>query len=69
MSPILKTFNSKIQTLNHSGSKQMLLSAKEARDLHTEIFNLLSQISALESKQSQNSGAEITTVNADGGKF
>lgn len=70
MSQVIKQFNQKVQVLNQSGGKQLLLSAKEARDLHAEVMNLLSQISDLElAIRSLESAAPQQTVIADGGKF
>ena len=70
MSQIIKQFNQKVQVLNQSGGKQLLLSAKEARDLHFEVLNLLAQISDLELKiRALEAGAPQQAVIADGGKF
>jgi len=70
MSQIIKQFNQKVQVLSQSGSKQLLLSAKEARDLHGEILNLLAQISDLElAIRTLEAGTVQQSVIADGGKF
>lgn len=36
-----KKFNDKVKQMNQSRSKELRLSADEARNLHTELFNLL----------------------------
>jgi hypothetical protein len=48
MDSIVKKFNEKVQILNQSGSKELTLGAKEARELHHAIFNMLERISELE---------------------
>lgn len=68
----LKNFNDKIKLMNQLNSKELVLTAKEARDLHSEVFNLLTQIAEL-NRQIQsinnmmtNTSSEITM---DGGTF
>jgi len=70
MNQIIKQFNVKVQVLNQSSSKQLLLTAKEARDLQFEIFNLLTQISDLEKSLRRAVAGESTpSISADGGTF
>jgi hypothetical protein len=70
MSQIIKQFNQKVQVLNQSGGKQLLLSAKEAKDLHYEVLNLLNRISELEvALRAINEANASQPVIADGGKF
>ena len=66
MNNIVKKFNEKVQILNQSGSKELTLGAKEARDLHHAIFNMLERISELEKARSTDNVVELI---ADGGKF
>lgn len=54
--------------MNQSGSKELTLSAREARDLHTEIYDLLEQVAELERKLSM-AQVSKTVVDADGGAF
>jgi len=70
MNPILTKFNTKVQTLSQSGGKQLLLSAREARDLQSEIFVLLRQIATLEANLRRAESGEVpASISADGGKF
>jgi len=70
MNQTIKQFNTKVQVLNQSSSKQLLLTAKEARDLQFEIANLLIQVSDLErSLRRAVAGESGTSVSADGGRF
>jgi hypothetical protein len=59
-------FNDKVKILNQTNSKNLTLSATEARNLHAEVFNLLTQIAELSNIEKQN-----TPINADfdGGNF
>jgi hypothetical protein len=66
MDNIIKKFNEKVQILNQSGSKELTLGAREARDLHHAIFNMLQRISELEKNKALDNPVELI---ADGGKF
>lgn len=63
----LKAFNDKIRVMNQSRSRELTLTAEEARNLHVEIFTLLEQIAVL----SRNSTAPESDVqiSMDGGGF
>lgn len=68
----LKNFNDKIKLMNQLNSKEIVLTAKEARDLHGEVFNLLTQIAELNRQiQSINNMTTNTSsdVTMDGGSF
>lgn len=52
--------------MNQAGSKQLVLSAKEARDLHSELFNLLEEIARLNAEPKKE---ESHNLRADGGGF
>lgn len=65
----LKKFNDRIKVMNQTNSKELVLSALEARNLHNDIFELLAQISKLtEIKENDTENSVITVVN-DGGIF
>lgn len=71
MSLQLKQFNDKVKIMNQLNSKDLTLTAKEARDLHNEVFGLLAQIADL-SKQVQylnTLGQNASDVSMDGGTF
>jgi hypothetical protein len=44
LSLAFKNFNNKVQQMNQSGSKQIMLSADEARNLHADIYALLANL-------------------------
>ena len=67
LSLTIKNFNDRVKVMNQTGSKQLSLSADEARNLHADIFNLLANIAEL---QSQAETTQTTaTVSLDGGGF
>jgi hypothetical protein len=43
-------FSDKVRTMNDSNSKSLMLTAEEARNLHTDIFALLTKIAELSDK-------------------
>ena len=42
LTPTIRLFNDRVKIMNQTNSKQLLLTATEARSLHAELFNLLS---------------------------
>jgi hypothetical protein len=62
----IKNFNERVKIMNQTGSKQLSLSADEARNLHADIFNLLANIAELQSQPEQ---AQSSTISLDGGGF
>jgi hypothetical protein len=52
--------------MNQTGSKQLALSAEEARNLHADIFNLLANIAELQAGPQQVTQAP---AGLDGGGF
>ena len=63
----VRMFNDKVRIMNQTQSKQLILSAQEARNLHADIFTILAQITEL----ATTTVAEPvgTQVGMDGGKF
>lgn len=61
-------FNSKVRLMNQSNSKDLTLTAQEARNLHSDIFELLNKYSTLTQPQSS-STEEKLNLNMDGGRF
>lgn len=59
-------FNDKVRVMNQTQSKQLLLSAQEARNLHNDIFALLSHIAEM---SEQSKPTEVTQLGMDGGTF
>ena len=64
----LKNFNNKVKVMNQTNSKDLTLTALEARNIQAEMFDLLTQIADL-SKVKKESANEVITVNLNGGKF
>jgi len=64
----LKKFNERIKVMNQTNSKDLILSAVEARNIHSEIFELLTKINDL--IEIKRTVVEPTvTVGFDGGNF
>lgn len=62
----IKNFNERVKVMNQTGSKQLALSAEEARNLHADIFNLLANIAEL---QAVPQSAVQAPTGLDGGGF
>ena len=70
LSVTLKKFNDRIRAMNQTRSKDILFTADDARNLHTEVFGLLSQIADLSAKLENNqSGDDTTIIEMDGGRW
>ena len=65
LSLTIKSFNDKVKLMNQTNSKSLMLTAAEARNLHNDIFALLTQIAELALPQI----AEQPVVDFDGGTF
>ena len=65
----LKMFNDKVKVMNQSNSKQLILSAQEARDIQAELFEILNFCTVLTRKLSTTGQDSDVTVNMDGGTF
>ena len=64
----IQKFNQRVQNMNHSNGRELVLGAKEARDLHCEILDLLNQVADMEKKLNA-SAPQSTNINLDGGGF
>ena len=62
-------FNDKIKLLNSSQSKQLVLSAQEARNLHADLFDLLNHCATLSQKLENLPVANAVDVRMDGGNW
>lgn len=68
MTPLhVKSFNDKVKLMNQKNAKDLTLTAQEARNLHSEIYSLLAQITELSQKKEPDTVS--TNVNMDGGGF
>lgn len=65
----LKQFNDKVKVMNQSNSKQLILSAQEARDIQAELFEILNFLAVLARKQTASGTDADIAVKMDGGVF
>lgn len=63
----LRNFNDRIKTMNQTNSKQLILTADEARNLHNDIFSLLNTIAELQT--TGNKTDPTVQISMDGGLF
>lgn len=66
LSLAFKNFNNKVQQMNQSGSRQLMLSADEARNLHADIYILLANLAEMQTVSETDPSSEISM---DGGGF
>jgi hypothetical protein len=60
-------FNDKVRVMNQTQAKQLILSAQEARNLHSDIFAILTQVTELSNKPQVTD--EVVEITMDGGGF
>jgi hypothetical protein len=67
----IQRFNDKIKLLNQSNSKELTLTAQEARNLQTEIFQLLMEITQIQDQliQLTPKSTDSSEIQMDGGTF
>jgi len=65
----LKNFNKRVQVMNQTNARELILSALEARNLHAELFELLAHVADLTELKDQQEQASVVTVVSDGGNF
>lgn len=65
----LKKFNDRVKVMNQTNSKDLNLSAAEARQLQADIFDLLTKINDLVDIKQQESQEPALQVNLKGGNF
>ena len=63
----IKLFNERVRTMNQTNAKLLTLNADEARNLHTEIYNLLASVADLSLNHKKTE--DIVQINMDGGSF
>ena len=69
LSVVLQRFNDRVRAMNQTRSKDLTMSADEARNLHSEVFGLLAQIADLSARTNEDSGEEVVVINMDAGRF
>ena len=65
----LKMFNDKVKLMNQMNSKDLTLSANEARNLHSDLFDLMNHCATLSQRLENTGPNEVITVGMDGGGF
>ena len=65
----LKKFNDRVKVMNQTNAKELVLSALEARNLHNDVFELLTQIAELAQVKKDKEVEAVVSVEFDGGKF
>jgi hypothetical protein len=63
----VRNFNDKVRVMNQSQSKQLIMSAQDARNLHADIFALLTHIAELSDKPAAQ--PTVAQIGMDGGRF
>ena len=64
-----KKFNDRVKVMNQTNSKDLNLSAAEARQLQADIFDLLAKINDLIELKQQDTAEPALQINVQGGKF
>ena len=65
----LKKFNDRVKVMNQTNSRDLVLTAAEARQLQSDIFDLLTKINDLVDVKQQDAAEPVLQVNVQGGKF
>jgi hypothetical protein len=67
LSVAMRTFNDRVKLMNQTGSKQLTLTSDEARNLHSDLFALLTNLAELQAKPEVQVATSSTGL--DGGSF
>lgn len=67
--PHIDAFNDRVKIMNQANKKEIIMTAQDARNLHADIFVLLSRISDLSTKLQEKSEESNVEVKLDGGAF
>ena len=65
----LKNFNKRIQVMNQTNSKELILTATEARNIQAELFDLLAHMIDLTELKKVADEEAVVSVGMDGGGF
>jgi len=65
----LKKFNDRVKVMNQTNSRELILTASEARQLQADIFDLLTKINDLTDLSKESSAETAIEVQMDGGGF
>jgi hypothetical protein len=62
----LKNFNDRVKAMSQTNSRELTMSAQDARNLQADIFNLMTLVVDLSAVSKQN---DVLEINLDGGNF
>lgn len=65
----LKAFNKRVQVMNQTNAKELILSKSDAQNLQADIFELLAQIADLAALKEKEQQENVVNVEMDGGLF
>jgi hypothetical protein len=65
----IRNFNDRVKQMNQTNSRQLTLSAEEARNLHSDIYGLLNNIAELVTTTQPIESPKSNPLNLDGGGF
>jgi hypothetical protein len=65
----LKKFNDRVKVMNQTNSKDLILTAADARQLQADIFDLLAKINDLTEIKKAAEDEAVVSVEFDGGNF
>lgn len=65
----LKKFNDRVKVMNQTNAKELVLTALEARNLHNDLFELLTQIAELSTVKQETTNNAAVNIEMDGGGF
>ena len=69
MSLHVENFSNKVRIMNQTQSKNLMMSADDARNLQSEIFDLLAKIAEIALAKKQPEQQASVSLELDGGKF
>lgn len=64
----IKNFNDRVKAMNQTHSRELTLSAQDARSLHADIFAVLALVTEITAKL-ENTGDNVIQLGVDGGGF
>ena len=62
----LKNFNDRVKAMSQTNSRELTMSAQDARNLQADIFNLMTLVFDLSAVSKQN---DVLQIDLDGGNF
>jgi hypothetical protein len=69
ISVAVRNFNDRVKQMNQTNSRQLVLSADEARNLHADIFALLNNLQEIVASAQNTQEKLVSSVSLDGGAF